>query len=201
MSVPAAYFGVIVIWSTTPLAIQWSGVEVGFLFGVTGRMLIGAVAALGFAALLGEEMVWSRRAMRSYLAAGLGIYGAMLCVYWSAQHIPSGWISVLFGVSPLVTALMARFWFRSETLGLHRLFGMLAGLAGLTVIYGSSLKMDGAAALGVGGVLVSVFIHSASALWVKQIDARVPALVLTSGGLLVAAPLFLVTWLLFDGIK
>lgn len=25
MSVPAAYLGVILIWSTTPLAIQWSG--------------------------------------------------------------------------------------------------------------------------------------------------------------------------------
>jgi drug/metabolite transporter (DMT)-like permease len=121
-------------------------------------------------------------------------------VYWSAQYIPSGWISVLFGVSPLITSLMARFWFRSELLGAHRLLGMLTGLLGLMAIFGSSLKLDGMAVLGVGGVLMSVVIHSASALWVKRINAGVPALVLTSGGLLVAAPLFLTTWLLFDGV-
>jgi len=180
VSVPAAYLGVIIIWSTTPLAIQWSGAEVGFLFGVTSRMVIGALAALGFSALLGFDMVWNRRSLRAYLTAGLGIFGAMFWVYWSAQYIPSGWISVLFGVSPLVTALMARFWFRSELLGPHRLIGMLTGLVGLMVIFGSSLKLDGMAVLGVGGVLLAVFIHSASALWVKRINAGVPALVLTS---------------------
>ncbi len=37
MSVPAAYIGVILIWTMTPLAIQWSGSEPGFLFGITSR--------------------------------------------------------------------------------------------------------------------------------------------------------------------
>jgi len=198
--VPAAYIGVIIIWSTSPLAIQWSGTEVGFLFGVTTRTLIGALAAMAVSTLFRIGMVWNRRAVQVYLAAGLGIYGAMLCVYWSAQQIPSGWISVLFGLSPLVTGLMARFWFRSEPLGVHRLLGMLTGVAGLAAIFGSSLKLDGMAVLGVAGVLLSVLIHSLSALWVKRIDADVPALVLTSGGLLVAAPLFLLTWLLCDGV-
>ena len=46
MSVPAAYLGVIPIWSTTPLAIKWSGKDVGFLFGVTSRMLMGVVVGL-----------------------------------------------------------------------------------------------------------------------------------------------------------
>ncbi|MDX1336059.1 MAG: EamA family transporter, partial [Gammaproteobacteria bacterium] len=41
MSVPAAYMGIIMIWATTPLAIKWSGESVGFLFGVSARMLIG----------------------------------------------------------------------------------------------------------------------------------------------------------------
>jgi drug/metabolite transporter (DMT)-like permease len=188
------------VWSTTPLAIQWSGAEVGFLFGVTGRMLIGALVALTLCVLLGIGIVWDRSARRVYLAAGLGIYGAMLCVYWSAQHIPSGWISVLFGLSPVVTGLLARFIFRSESLGLHRVLGMLAGVAGLAVIFGSSLTLDLTMAFGVSGVLLAVLIHSASSLWVKRIDVDVPALALTSGGLLVAAPLFLVTWLWFDGV-
>jgi drug/metabolite transporter (DMT)-like permease len=46
MSVPMAYIGVIMIWSTTPLAIAWSSEDVGFVFGVTSRMIIGALLVL-----------------------------------------------------------------------------------------------------------------------------------------------------------
>ncbi|HID49904.1 MAG TPA: EamA family transporter, partial [Chromatiales bacterium] len=46
MSVPAAYVGIIIVWSTTPLAIKWSGEGAGFLFGVSARMLLGAVVCL-----------------------------------------------------------------------------------------------------------------------------------------------------------
>ncbi len=199
MPLSAAYLGVILIWTTTPLAIQWSGQEVGFLFGVAGRMLLGAVAALAACRLLGLGMSWERRALWAYLAAGLGIFSAMFAVYWAAQQIHSGWISVVFGTSPLVTALMARLWFGGRPLSLHRLAGMGAGLAGLALVFGGGLRLEASAALGVLAVLSAVASHSLSALWVQRIAAPVPALVLTSGGLLVAAPLFLLAWVLFGG--
>jgi len=195
MSVPSAYLGVILIWSTTPLAILWSSEEVGFVFGVTSRMLIGAVLALIVATLLSSGLVWHRNARLAYMAAGLGIFGGMICAYWSSQFIPSGWISVIFGLSPIATALMARIWLTAEPLTSARLFGMFLGFCGLAVMFGSSLELDGQAALGVLGMLVSVILHCASAVWIKRIDAGVPAIVLTSGGLLFAAPLFLLTWL------
>ncbi len=195
MSVPMAYIGVIIIWSTTPLAIAWSSVDVGFVFGVTSRMVIGALLALIVAALLGYGMQWKRRAMLAYVASGLGIYGAMLSVYWAAQYIPSGWISLLFGLSPLFTAVMAYYWLDGEALTRSRLAGMFMGLAGLAVIFSSSLSLSGHAAFGVAGVLLSGLIHSASAVWVKRINAQLPAIVQTSGGLAIAAPLFLITWL------
>jgi len=196
MSVPMAYIGVIIIWSTTPLAILWSSQDVGFVFGVTSRMAIGAVLALIVAALLGNGMKWDRRAMQAYVAAGLGIYGAMLSVYWAAQFIPSGWIALIFGLSPVVTGLMANRWLKGETLTPAKLSGMFLGLSGLAVIFATGMQMDERMVFGIGGVLLSVLIHSTSAVWVKRIDADVPAIVLTSGGLAIATPLFLLTWLL-----
>jgi len=196
MSVPIAYIGVILIWSTTPLAIYWSSQDVGFVFGVTSRMAIGAILAMIVAALLGNGMQWHRRAMQAYVAAGLGIYGAMLSVYWSAQFIPSGWIALIFGLTPVVTGLMARLWLQGEALTRARLAGMFLGMAGLAVIFATGMQMDERMAFGIGGVLLAVLIHSASAVWVKRIDADVPAIVLTSGGLAVATPLFLLTWIL-----
>lgn len=38
MSVSAAYLGVILIWITTPLAINWCAAGSHFLFAVTARM-------------------------------------------------------------------------------------------------------------------------------------------------------------------
>ena len=195
MSVPMAYLGVIIIWSTTPLAIYWSSQEAGFVFGVASRMLIGALLALIVAALLGSGLRWQRRAVLAYAASGFGIFGSMMSVYWSAQFIPTGWISLIFGLSPIVTALMARLWLVGEALSMSRLFGMLTGISGLALIFGSSLQIAPEASLGVIGVLVSVGIHSASAVWIKRINADVPAIVMTSGGLLFAAPFFLIAWL------
>jgi len=196
MSVPSAYLGVIIIWSTTPLAILWSSEEVGFMFGLTSRMLIGTALALITAALLGTGLVWSRRALRAYLAAGLGIYGGMICVYWSAQFIPSGWISVIFGISPIATALMARLWLDGEILTRSKLIAMLIGLSGLAIMFSTSFTLHTEAVYGLLGMLISVSIHSASAVWIKRIHVDIPAIVMTSGGLLFAAPLFFITWLL-----
>lgn len=196
MSVPSAYLGVIIIWSTTPLAILWSSQEAGFIFGVTSRMVIGALLALIVAALLGSGLAWHRSALKAYVAASVGIYGGMITVYWAAQFIPTGWISVIFGLSPLFTALMASIWLEDEKLNRSKVTGMLMGLTGLAIIFGTSFSLDEQAAWGVAGMLASVIIHCASAVWIKRIDAEIPAIVMTSGGLLFAAPLFMITWVL-----
>ena len=47
MPVPVAYLAIILIWSTTPLTIQWSTQGVDFALAVLGRMSIGLVVAAG----------------------------------------------------------------------------------------------------------------------------------------------------------
>ncbi len=194
MMVPTAYLGVILIWTTTPLAVKWSGEGPGFLFGVTGRMVLSAVIALALVELLRLPMPWNRRARKSYLAAGLGIYSAMLGVYWAAQFIPSGWISVFFGLSPIITGVMAALWLGERSLSAPRLVGLLLGIVGLVVIFGGTLQGDEQTFYGVLALTLSVICHSASAVWMKRIAAPISGLATTAGGLLVAAPLFLLTW-------
>ncbi len=196
MSIPTAYIGVIIIWSTTPLAIKWSADEVGFLFGLTGRMVLGVSACLLLLVLFRIQLPWHQQARRTYLAAGLGLFLAMLSVYWSSQFIPSGWISVIFGLSPILTGIMATFWLTEQALTPGRLAGMLLGLGGLALIFNSSQILGPDAALGIAGVLLSTTVHSASTVVVKRIDAQLPGLVVTTGALMVAVPLFLSLFLL-----
>ncbi|MEW8425231.1 MAG: DMT family transporter [Candidatus Thiodiazotropha sp.] len=196
MSVPAAYLGIVLIWGTTPLAIKWSGEGVGYLFGVTGRMVIGVTLALFVLRLIGRPLVWHKRARHTYLAAGLGIFIAMTAVYWASQYIPSGWISVVFGLSPIFTGLMARIWLQETGLDLQRFLAVLIALLGLGTIFSVGIELGVGFVLGLTGVLVSVITHSASAVWIKRIDAQLHGLVVTAGGLLVAVPLFLLSWFL-----
>ncbi len=199
MSVPAAYLGIIVIWATTPLAIKWSGMDAGFLFGVSARMGIGVAICLLLVMLLRHPLPLERRAVWSYLVAGLSIFAAMLSIYWAAQQIPSGLISVLFGLTPFATGIMAAQWLTEKTLTPLRLLGMALGVAGLALIFLSNGTREGANLSGVAAVLFAVTVHSASSVWLKRIGAGLSPLSLNSGALLVATPLFFLVWWGADG--
>lgn len=196
MSVPAAYIGIILIWSTTPLAIQWSGTEVGYLFGITSRMILGVIVGLLTAMLFSIKLPWHAAARRTYLAAGLGLFFAMTAVYWSSQFIPSGWISVLFGLAPIVTGVMATLWLPEKALSVSRITGMLLGLAGLAIMLLGSQALGPGAAYGIAGMLFSVTAYSASAVAIKRIAADVPALATTIGGLVVTVPLLIAVYVI-----
>lgn len=196
MSVPAAYIGVILIWATTPLAIKWSG-EAGYLLGVMARMGIGLTLCAILVLLLREELPLERKALRSYLAAGLGIFGAMLSTYWGAQYIPSGLISVLFGLTPLVSGVMAAVWLGEPAFSGGRLPGMLFGFAGLAIIFLHGQVLPSGTMAGMGALMLAVFIHSASMVWVKRIGGHLSPLSMNTGALLVAVPLFSLSWLLY----
>jgi drug/metabolite transporter (DMT)-like permease len=194
MSVPAAYLGVIIIWSTTPLAIQWSGDGVGYLFGITSRMLLGVLTGLLVSVVLNVRLPWHAQARRTYLAAGLGIFFAMLSVYWSSRYIPSGWIAVLFGLAPVITGILAHYCLPEQALSPARIIGMLLGLAGLAVMLLGAHTLGNGAVLGIAGMVFSVTAYSASAVAIKRIGADIPALATTVGGLAVAVPLLLLVY-------
>ena len=108
-SVGAAFFGVVLIWSTTPLGIKWSGEEgISFLFGLTARMFIGCLLALIVVAVLRLPYNFARKSVLAYGVSALGIYVAMLCAYWGARYIPSGWVAVIWGTSSVFTGVLAR---------------------------------------------------------------------------------------------
>lgn len=199
MSVPAAFLGVVLIWSTTPLAIQWSSAGWGYLFGISGRMMLGALVCAVLLQILKPGLPWHREARNTYFAAGVAIYGAMLSVYWGAQFVPSGLIAVLYGLNPLLTGVVAALLLGEKSFTPGKLMGMALGFAGLLSIFAADIMLDENAWQGVLAILFSVTLHSVSGVWVKRIGGGLPGLTVTSGGLFVVAPLFLLTWLIFDG--
>ena len=199
MSVPAAYLSIILIWSTTPLAIRWSETGEGFLFPVMARMAIGLAISMLLLAVFRLKMPWHRNARMTYLAAGMGIFGTLFCVYWGARYISSGMVALLFGLTPIFTSIAASFWLEEKNFTPGKITGTLLGLFGLAAIFGSGLSLGEHAAAGIAVVLLAVMLQSFSLVWVKRIGESIPAMAVTSGALLIVAPLFALSWLLLDG--
>lgn len=199
MRIAAAYLCVILIWSTTPLAIKWSAEGPGFIFGAASRMVIGLVCMLILLPILRRPLPWNSKAIQTYFAVALQIYGAMIAVYWASQFIPSGWISVIFGLTPFITAILTQFMLGERSLVLDKLLAYALGISGLAIMFSSAIQLGHGAVTGIAGVLAAAFLQSFSAVWIKRIHAKLPAVSQVTGGLLLAVPVYLATWYLADG--
>ncbi len=196
MSIPLAYIGVILIWTTTPLAIKWSGETPGFLFGVVARMVIGTTICYVMLVMSRQRLVLNKHAIKIYLAAALGIYGAMSSVYWGAQFIASGIVSVIFGLTPIVTGILAIVMLHEKAFTPRKVLGIALGLLGLVMIFNAPFDASTAARVGMLAVFVAMFLHSLSTVVVKRLSHELTTLQITTGGLLFSLPLYLLTWIL-----
>ena len=200
MSVPLAYVSIVLIWSTTPLAIRWSTDGAGFTFAVLARMVIGLCVATLLLRLGRHPLPLHARARRAYGVAGLGLFAAMALTYWGARHVGSGLISVLFGLSPIVAGVFAARWLGERTLTPLKMGGMVLSVAGLALIFlRGAASTAGNEAAGVAALLGAVLASSASLVGLKHIGDDSPPLATTIGSLVVALPLFALLWLATDG--
>ena len=194
MSVPLAYISVILIWTTTPLAIRWGVDEAGVWEAASLRMALGAVTATVWLRLSGTRFPFDRRSRQVYLVSGLSIFGAMGLIYWASPKIPSGWIAVIFGLGPVATGFFSAPLLREKVGTRNRILGLLLALAGLMTLFAEATQLSAAAMVGVGAVFLGMIVHSGGSVGIKLLHAKVPAVAVTAGGLWVSTPLFLLAW-------
>ncbi len=188
---------VVMVWATTPLAIKWSGEGLSPMTAVATRMLLAAVLGMLLLKIMKLRMTWDRDSVVSYSYAGLGGVGAMSLVYWSALYVPSGMISVLFGLSPLLSGLFSQRLLREPPFTSVRWGACLLGFGGLVVIFSHELNLEGDVGIGLTILFVAVVLFSLSGVLVKRVNAQVHPMSQTVGTLLVSAPFYLVGWWLF----
>lgn len=174
-----AYFSVVLIWSTTPLAIQWSG-ETNWFVGIAGRILISAI-------LIIPVILWFSRQrfsfavadLKVYFSASLGILGGMTPMYYAAQTMPSGWMSLIFGLTPILTGLFATLILKNFKMTLSKYLGSLLSLFGLAVIFYPQLAFDSLdrypqLELGIALAAFAALNHSLSTVLVKKTNHGLP---------------------------
>jgi drug/metabolite transporter (DMT)-like permease len=177
-----AYFILVLLWSTTPLAINWSVQGVPFSLALAARFVLAAVLALLVLCLYQKRIPAS--SWPAAACAGLSTALSMLCVYWASQTVSSGVVAVLFGLIPLATAGFSWLWL-GLSLNRGELLAIAIGLAGLLIIFAEKLSVSGAA--GVLVVLMAVLIQAAAAVKLKQFAAGQSPLAVNAGALSIAA--------------
>ena len=199
MSVSIAYLAVLLIWSTTPLGIVWSSESINPSLAVLLRMLIALVLGALVIKVRKINLPWHKQALTLYTYSELGIFVGMLCTYLAAPYLSSGIISLVFGLSPVISALLAKKILAEPNISGVRKFSMIISLCGLAVVCSDNFTLADDGIYGVIFILLAVFFFSLSGVLVKSVSIAIHPLATTVGALTVATPLFLVSWLVLDG--
>jgi len=183
-AVAGLYALLVIIWSSTWVAIKFGLEDSPPLLGAGARFTLAGLLLLGFAAL-------SRRSLRTdwTLAAILAVapfafaYGL---VYWGEQHIPSGLAAVLFGVLPLYTAVIAGIFLPEEPLRRRLIFGVLVAIGGLALAFAESLELgdDELALAGAAALALSPLGAAVGGVAQKLRAAELDPVVLNGWGML-----------------
>ncbi|MFG6158557.1 DMT family transporter [Halomonas sp. 1390] len=190
-----AYLIVVLVWATTPLAIKWSAEGGAPIGSVMLRMLIALVVGALILLMRRHRPRLDRRAWLSYAAAVPGVFGAMALSYHASQHLPSGMLSVMFGMAPLVSGLILQALPGATRLRGWHWFGCGLGLAGLGVVFADSLTLGGGQLGALLMMLAAVTLFSGSGIAVQRVAAGLGPLEQTVGALAMSLPCFLALWL------
>lgn len=199
MSVSIAYLAVLLIWSTTPLGIVWSSESINPSLAVSLRMLIAVV--LGFIVIKVRRinLPWHKKALTLYAYSAIGIFGGMLCSYLAAVYLSSGVISLVFGLSPIISAVLAQQILAEPKLSMVRKVAMVLSIMGLAIVCSDNVSFADNGIYGVIFIGLAVFFFSLSGVLVKSVSLAIHPLATTVGALSITTPLFFLTWLLIDG--
>lgn len=199
MRVALAYAGVVLIWSTTPLAIQWSNSSLSFVTAISVRMVIALAVCLAILIAMRKPLVESSKDWLAFLTGAVGLFPNMLIVYWSAQFIPSGVMAVVLGMFPFTVGTFSYFILKENVFTVGKVLALIIAIMGLTLIHIEQMEIGGHAIYGVLGMLTSTILWGFSSVCMKAVGGQVDAFRLSTGVLLVATPGFIISWFFMDG--
>lgn len=199
MPLPAAYFMVVLIWSTTPLTIQWSNSSLTFVAAVTLRMLLAFAVCYAILRIRRQPLTNTPRDWLVFMASGLGLFPNMLLIYYAAQFIPSGLMSVLFGVLPFFVGVFSWLLLRENPFTPVRALALAMAVTGLGIIHFGQMQIGPDAVKGVLLIMLVCVIWALSSVWVKQFGGNIEPMQQCTGSILVVLPAFLLAWWLLDG--
>lgn len=197
--VPALYALICLIWGSTWLVIKIGLVGVPPFLGAGLRFALASAVLFALIAARGTKIRLDRDGQIAVLSCGLLSFTlSYACVYWSEQYISSGLAAILYCMMPLVTALLSRFWTKSETLSARKIGGILVAMAGTAVLFWPSEAVAPGQIAGMAVALLSVAGAAVNLVSVKKYGRDLDVFVMNALGMTIGAVLLLALSALFE---
>ncbi len=200
MNTILAYLTVVLVWSTTPIAIRFSVVDDDYSSPLLIRSLIGLLLTVFCLSFVNARIELERRALLTYLFSAMSIFVSMLLTYWAARFVGAGEIAICYALSPIITALLAIRVLGERPLNVTQTAGIVAALLGLYICFGNQFNLravdqeqaGGEYVIALASLLIAVFVHALSAVLVKRFGSKSNPLSVNAGSLLLACCFLLI---------
>ncbi len=183
------------MWGFSFLFIEVALEDLGPLWIVTGRTVIGGALLLSIVLLRGGlprgAGLWWRLLLLGLINNAL----PWTAIAWAQQRLPSGLTGLLMAIVPTTTLLVAAV-VGLERITPRRLLGLLLAMGGVAAIVGGDIEQPGRV-IAVLTVVLATLGYAIGAVFAKsQLSGRAPPLVIATGQVLSAAVVTLpVAWL------
>jgi len=181
------------IWGSTWLVIKGGLRDLPPFTSAGVRFAIAAVIMIGVAALLGRREGGEKPPVWLWIVQGTSSFAMSYgIVYHTETILPSGLVSLLFGVYPMLQAVAGHFFLDDEHLKSYQWIGFGVGLLGLVLLFRTDLQSFGPEGIPTGLLLmlspISVVIGTTL---VKRFGGGVNSTLLNRNGMFVGAALLL----------
>lgn len=186
--VVALFSLICVIWGTTWLVIKigLNGVPPFLAAGL--RFTLASTAFFAYIAARGVKIRVNRDGMVAILSCGLlGFTLSYACVYWAEQYVSSGVVAILYCMMPLFTALLSRFWTRSENLPARKMAGILVAMGGTVMLFLHAQGLGAENGPRMAAALLSVLATAVNLVSVKKYGRDLNVFVLNACGMAIGA--------------
>lgn len=188
------------IWGSTWVVIQKGLADLPPLTAASARFSLAAAVMTVVAPVIHRR---ERGAVpKAYIWAPAGILNfavSYAIVYQTETVLPSGLVSVLWAVFPLLMALSGHFFLAREQLTRVQAFGFVLGFVGVTFLFATDLSDLGPTAVYAAlFLLLSPLATTVGNTLVKRYATGDSAALLTRNGLLVTAPLLVTAAVVFE---
>ena len=180
------FAAVVIIWSFTPLAAVWTVREIHWAWGLFIRFSLALPIAWGMMQWMGITLPLHAQAIRSYVAGALGLFGSMTLCYIGAQHVPSAVISMIFGLSPMVSGLLAVWVMRTEKFSMRQRVALAVSVLGMALALGLGQANLHFHLVGILTIGLAMLLYVLSTVWVRQVGANIHPFSQTLGATLVS---------------
>lgn len=143
------------VWGSTWVVIQGGLTSLPPFTSAALRFLLSAACMTALAALVGRREGGRAPGIGLSLALGtLNFAGSYGIVYWSETRLPSGLVSVLWAVFPVLQATLGHFLLPGERLSARQFAGFGLGFLGVASLFLTDLPELGPGAVSAGALVL-----------------------------------------------